>query len=184
MILLFALLGSLMFANNSNSNPDSFEFKNLSEQQYVVVNDSVMGGRSVSELMVLKHTAVYKGEVSLRNNGGFASVRLIWPFGEVDSKTFIKLKVQGDGKAYQLRFRTNKGFDGAAYAQSFQTTAGETQSFVFNVSDFKPTYRGRFLRNMPTLHLSNVKQFGFMVADKQVGDFELSLLKIELYSES
>ena len=175
-------MGSMVSASNISPAVVSFEFKNLIDEQFIVVNDSVMGGRSVSELQVLKNAALYRGDVSLKNNGGFASVRMIWPFDEV-SKDVVKLKVQGDGKSYQLRFRTDKGFNGAAYGQSFQTTKGITQTFTFNVSDFVPTYRGRVLRNMPKLDLLNVEQFGIMVADKQIGDFELSLLRIELDSE-
>ena len=40
-----------------------------------VVNDDVMGGVSTSRFSVTNGVAVFRGEVSLENNGGFASVR-------------------------------------------------------------------------------------------------------------
>ena len=47
----------------------------LSEWQ--VINDSVMGGVSSSEIVIgVQSVAVFRGYVSLENNGGFASVRL------------------------------------------------------------------------------------------------------------
>ena len=42
---------------------------------WFVVNDTVMGGLSESRLVVGAHSIEFKGDVSLRNNGGFASVR-------------------------------------------------------------------------------------------------------------
>ncbi|WP_154224613.1 CIA30 family protein [Marinicella rhabdoformis] len=183
MILQILMVASMVSAKNTDAYSNSYEFKNLNEQYYGVVNDSVMGGRSVSQLRVGQDAAVFNGVVSLKNNGGFASVRMIWPFSDKVSGQFIKLKVLGDGKVYQLRLRTDRGFDGAAYAQSFKTVAGKTQTFTFSVSEFVPTYRGRVLRNMPELNLRNVTQFGIMMTDKQVGDFELSLHKIKIVAE-
>ena len=41
-----------------------------------ILNDDVMRGVSTSRFDVTNEVAVFRGEVSLENNGGFASVRL------------------------------------------------------------------------------------------------------------
>ena len=80
MLLQLLLVGGMVTAKSNDVLTHHFEFKSLNEQQYLIVNDSVMGGRSVSKLEISQESATYKGKVSLKNNGGFASVRMIWPF--------------------------------------------------------------------------------------------------------
>lgn len=160
-----------------------FKFNELTDQQHMIVNDSVMGGRSVSEFNIHKDKAVYSGSVSLENNGGFASIRMIWPFDltEVSEQpTVLGLTVRGDGKSYQFRLRTNRGFDGAAYSYQFDTIADLQQTIYIPVDQFIPTFRGRVLRNMPELKLSDVQQMGILIADYQVGTFSIDLLSLNL----
>ena len=87
----------------------------------MIVNDSVMGGKSSSQYAIQEDTINFTGEVSLKNNGGFASLRMLWPFQQVKGFDKIQLKLKGDGQSYQFRLRTNRGFDGAAYVYEFKT---------------------------------------------------------------
>ncbi len=158
----------------------SFSFHNLSNAQKTVVNDSVMGGRSSSQFINEDNHLVFSGNVSLENNGGFASLRMLWPFdGENDANT-IRISVKGDGKKYQFRLRTNRGFDGAAYVHEFQTTNDTWQTIEMPVTDFVPSFRGRVLQNMPDLRLSDVQQMGILIADKQIGSFTITLGELTL----
>jgi hypothetical protein len=53
-----------------------FDFgANTNAPGWQVVNDGVMGGLSASAFCVTNGVAVFRGEVSLVNNGGFASMR-------------------------------------------------------------------------------------------------------------
>jgi hypothetical protein len=181
LIILALLSGTDMETENNAFG--TFEFKDLKKQQFVIVNDGVMGGRSQSELSVLNKAASYSGEVSLENNGGFASVRMIWPFDfskNNSAPSIAVLKVKGDGKTYQFRLRTNRGFDGAAYSYSFKTLANKEQTIYIPITDFVPTFRGRTLRNMPKLEFSDVQQMGVLVADYQVGAFKIDLIDLSL----
>lgn len=160
-----------------------FEFKDLKAQQYAIVNDGVMGGRSQSELTIQGNVASYIGQVSLENNGGFASVRMIWPFDFDQINTpanTVVLKVKGDGKTYQFRLRTNRGLDGAAYSYSFKTLKDQVQTIFIPITDFVPTFRGRTLRNMPKLNFSDVQQMGVLISDKQKGLFKIDLIDLQL----
>lgn len=162
--------------------PDVYQFSDLQNTQYMIVNDTVMGGRSFSQFEVNDSSASYSGKVSLENNGGFASVRMLWPFSHEQSqgKKQLALKVKADGKKYQLRLRSDDGFDGAAYSQTFETLKGQEQTIYFSASDFVPTFRGRVLKGMPELKLEAIKQMGLMVADKQQGPFNIQLFDIEI----
>jgi NADH dehydrogenase [ubiquinone] 1 alpha subcomplex assembly factor 1 len=139
------------------------------------VNDSVMGGMSQSNLRVVAEVAYFEGELSLKNNGGFASVRRIGPIALKSGNTPIFLEIKGDGRDYQLRLRTNKGFDGVAYVATFSSQKDTWQTWSFSEADFVAQYRGRIVSRAPTLSFTDVRQIGFMLADKQPGLFQLAI---------
>lgn len=151
--------------------------------QWVLVNDTVMGGVSQSGLVGTPDgTALFSGVLSLENNGGFASVRSmpkVTPLGEYSG---IELLVRGDGSRYQLRLRTDGNLDGVAYRASFDTVAEEWLLVRLPFSDFVPTFRGRVPVNHPQLDADQIKSFGLMITDKQAGRFSLEMAWIRAYS--
>ena len=146
--------------------------------RWYVVNDSVMGGISNSQVLYENDNLVFTGNVSLANNGGFASIRTLLDVQSQDI-TKIMLRVKGDGQTYQLRLRTNEYMDGAAYTRSFSTTKNEWLNIEFLPEDFQLTYRGRLLEQQPTISFKEIKQLGFMIAGKQAGEFRFEVEKIE-----
>lgn len=146
--------------------------------RWYVVNDSVMGGISNSQVLYENDNLVFTGNVSLANNGGFASIRTLLDVQSQDI-TKIMLRVKGDGQTYQLRLRTNEYMDGAAYTRSFSTIKNEWLNIEFLPEDFQLTYRGRLLEQQPTISFKEIKQLGFMIAGKQAGEFRLEVEKIE-----
>ncbi|TMP73063.1 CIA30 family protein [Pseudoalteromonas sp. S1609] len=146
--------------------------------RWYVVNDSVMGGISNSQVLQNDGNLVFTGNVSLANNGGFASIRTLLDVKN-QNITKIVLRVKGDGQTYQLRLRTNEYMDGAAYTRSFSTTKSEWLNIEFLPEDFQLTYRGRLLEQQPTINFKDVRQLGFMIAGKQAGEFRLEVEKIE-----
>ena len=146
--------------------------------RWYVVNDSVMGGISNSQVLYENDNLVFTGNVSLANNGGFASIRTLLDLQSQDI-TKIMLRVKGDGQTYQLRLRTNEYMDGAAYTRSFSTTKNEWLNIEFLPEDFQLTYRGRLLEQQPTISFKEIKQLGFMIAGKQAGEFRFEVEKIE-----
>lgn len=182
---IWIVIVSLLMKNEVKQESYSFEFSQLNTNQYKVVNDDVMGGRSESELVVLTESANFKGSVSLENNGGFASVRMLWPFSisasiEQHELTVVVLKVKGDGQIYQFRLRTDQGFEGAAYSYSFKTLKDQMQTVHMPLGDFVATFRGKTLPDIPALKLTDVQQMALLVADTQVGSFSLKLHELTL----
>lgn len=151
------------------------------------IDDRVMGGvsQSMSGMLSSGHFA-FAGDLSLANNGGFASVRapLLLPDNVRTDKHIVRIKIQGDGKEYQLRFRTNEGFDGASYAVSFATRSNEVLSYEFTLADFKATWRGRLITDAPPLRWTDVRQIGLMLTDKQAGEFAMIIHEISWLERS
>ena len=152
---------------------------------WYVVNDGVMGGRSSSEM---RHEegdiAVFEGNLSLENNGGFASVRTEIAAGTLAGATALILRVRGDGKRYQLRLRMGRNFDGVAYGASFETTANQWTTVDLPFEAFRPTLRGFVPRNAWPLDPAQVRQIGIMLTDKQVGPFRLEVAGLDAILES
>ncbi|MBH0030772.1 CIA30 family protein [Pseudoalteromonas sp. SWYJZ98] len=123
-------------------------------QRWYVINDSVMGGVSNSQVTQTQESLLFTGNVSLDNNGGFASIRTELNTQSQNTKA-IALRVKGDGQTYQLRLRTTNYLNGAAYTHSFKTVKNEWV---------------------------DIKQLGFMIAGKQEGKFKLEVGKIEFKS--
>ena len=150
-------------------------------QRWYVVNDSVMGGVSNSQVTQTQESLLFTGNVSLDNNGGFASIRTELNTQSQNTKAIV-LRVKGDGQTYQLRLRTTNYLDGAAYTHSFKTVKNEWVDINFAPSDFTLTYRGRVLEQQPIIDFDDIKQLGFMIAGKQEGKFKLEVGKIEFKS--
>ncbi|QCU74738.1 CIA30 family protein [Pseudoalteromonas distincta] len=150
-------------------------------QRWYVINDSVMGGVSNSQVTQTQESLLFTGNVSLDNNGGFASIRTELSTQSQNTKA-IALRVKGDGQTYQLRLRTTNYLDGAAYTHSFKTVKNEWVDINFAQSDFTLTYRGRVLEQQPIIDFDDIKQLGFMIAGKQEGKFKLEVGKIEFKS--
>src|SRR5512135_332299 len=90
-----------------------------------IVNDDVMGGVSASSFRLTNGVAVFQGEVSLENNGGFASVRSLPASHPVAGCDTVVVRVRGDGRRYQLTARTDPSLDSAIYQCAFTTKKGE-----------------------------------------------------------
>jgi monofunctional biosynthetic peptidoglycan transglycosylase len=150
--------------------------------RWVRVNDGVMGGLSQSELVFTPGgTAVFQGNVSLENYGGFASVRTHpYPY-QIGGYEGVALRVRGDGHRYQLRFRTDANYDGMAYQASFATVPDEWRVIRVRFADCTPTFRGRQVPNASPLDSHRIQQIGFLIADKQRGPFRLEVDWIKAY---
>jgi NADH dehydrogenase [ubiquinone] 1 alpha subcomplex assembly factor 1 len=143
-----------------------------------VVNDTVMGGRSASEVRGVESGLLFTGDLSLENNGGFASVRRPVPDGLSEGADRFVLRVRGDGKTYKLRARTDGRFDGVSYERPFDTVAGEVLDLELPLAEFRPVWRGRTVPGQPELTAAAVRQLGLLISDKQEGTFALEVLAL------
>ena len=151
-------------------------------KRWTRANDGVMGGLSQSELVFTSSgTALFQGNVSLENYGGFASVRTSpYPY-QLGGYEGIVLRVRGDGHRYRLRFRTDASYDGVAYQASFDTVTDDWRVIYVRFADCMPTFRGRRVSNAPSLDGRLIQQIGFMIADKQEGPFQLEIDWVKAY---
>ena len=157
-----------------------FDFNQESNlSQWQVVDDIVMGGRSNSLLMLNKEgNAVFKGNISLENSGGFSSIR--YSFDQIKTNTYSKfvLYIKGDGKKYQFRIKENNQ-DDYSYISYFQTN-NDWQKIEIPFNGMYASFRGRKL-DMENFTGQQIEQISFLFGNKKAEDFQLEIDKIEIH---
>lgn len=168
LLFLFVMPKEIVFDFNSSSDLDRWQ----------IVNDGVMGGRSQSNFKVndAGH-GEFSGQVSLANNGGFASVRYRLPKLKTGEYSKITIRLKGDGKRYQFRVKRNQS-DYESYITYFKTI-GEWQEIVINLHGLSPTFHGRTL-DMDNFQGDQMAEIGFLIGNKEPQEFTLEIDKILL----
>ena len=157
-----------------------FKFStNAQLNNWYVVNDGVMGGRSEGSMRQDKEGhGIFAGSISLENNGGFSSVRYRLPeLMNIKGATMVVLKIKGDGKNYQFRV-TDQIRKRYSYITTFSTN-GAWQEIVIPLNSFTPSFRGRSL-NLPNFNADILEEITFLIANKKAEDFELLIDSITL----
>jgi len=150
---------------------------------WTTVNDPVMGGRSTSTVASGGGGLVFSGNISLDNNGGFASAR-----GPLDPElgrratgaTSLRVRALGDGKTYVLKVETGQPW---SYIQRFSTEAGVRRTYDLPVGGFQSV--GMFLDPVPSappLDPSTISRVSIYILDKQEGPFQLIVSGIDTSS--
>ncbi|MFT4568558.1 MAG: NADH dehydrogenase [ubiquinone] 1 alpha subcomplex assembly factor 1 [Saprospiraceae bacterium] len=176
MIYVAILLSSLCYTSSPMTIYDFTEDSDIS--RWNIVNDVVMGGRSTAVMSIdTDGNGVFRGVVSLDNNGGFCSVRYGMDQVDVSSYSKVIISIKGDGKNYQFRVKSHYR-ERHAYISSFQTT-GDWQSLEINLKKMIPTFRGRKLSmaNYPKEYLSEIR---FLIGNKKPENFKLVIDSIHL----
>lgn len=153
------------------------------EPIWYTVDDRVMGGVSRSTVEIMDSNILrFSGTMSLDRNGGFSSARSDWKPINLDGFDGVLLRVLGDGNVYRLRIRTAETGSEISYNAIFETNFEEWQFIYIPFKDMVPTYRG-FVMNVEPLDPASIGSFGFMLSDKQPGEFDLQVDWIRAVSE-
>ena len=159
------------------------EFSDTEEvPRWIPINDDVMGGISQSRIELSPTaTAIFSGQLSLENNGGFASIRRRAENYSLEGCTHVMLKVKGDGRTYQFRVNTDDQYDGIAYRTLFATDNHDWQTLTLPFDSFSASFKGKPVPGAPVLHPEQIRQIGFLLADKQPGSFCLEIAWIKSF---
>lgn len=166
--LFFAMNPIVLVDFNKNSKTDDWN----------IVNDVVMGGRSNSQfVMASEGNARFTGTVSLENNGGFCSVQHNLVAKSLENKKIFSIRLKGDGKKYQFRVKSNRN-DYYSYVYQFQTSK-QWEVIEIPISEMYASFRGNKL-NIPNYDGAKIEQLAFLIANYKEESFELLIDKIEV----
>ena len=147
----------------------SFDFGKDCEncQDWFVVLDGVMGGLSTGELTKTQNSFILKGEVSLENNGGFASLRT--PYASYDLSDFktVTIRYRSTGQDFGLTLNKYRRFWYPNFKANLPMTQGEWKEITYALRDFKKYRLGRKMNGTPdTDDLSQIIRLGFISITK------------------
>lgn len=148
-----------------------------------IVNDGVMGGLSkgnfaISEAGIL----TFSGTLSLKNNGGFSSLRSAAIDRNLSDEIGILLRIRGDGRTYNMRLESDATFRGmpVSFSGEFETKAGQWEQIKIPFSKFRGSWRGISLPK-EKLNPAVIRELGLLIADKKSGPFKLEIEYIRTY---
>lgn len=181
------LLGNLEEpAPEGESSPERGAFFSFTDDAEVrgwrTVLDGVMGGRSTGSARQGDGTLIFDGETSLKNNGGFSSMRSALPVGALDGADAIQLRVKGDGRTYIFGARSSSGAGGSSFWYRFETVDGEWQTVDVKIDDMERNFFGRGMRGKITP--AQVRALEFYIYDKKAGPFRLEIDEIRAITSS
>lgn len=170
---------------NSNDEPVLVDFDSgKAANDWRPVHDTVMGGRSSGSIEMTANTMVFSGNLSLENNGGFASARsaIALDLGDYDG---IRLRVKGDGRKYSLRLQTDARLReqwAVSYGAEFETQKDEWIVAKVPFANLQQQFRGMRLTDYP-FDASKIELIGILLGDKKPGEFEIEIDWIAAYQE-
>ena len=150
--------------------------------QMNVVNDGVMGGLSQGTIeMTQNDSLLFKGNISLQNNGGFSSFRIAGKQWDLSAWKGVEILVKGDGRAYGLRAITDEEYlrSSVSFTADFQTVKDQWVKLQIPFSAMKASWRGRKLKR--DFDPAQIRGLGIILADKQAGKFALEIKSISAW---
>uniref|UniRef100_A0A7S1NMR5 NADH:ubiquinone oxidoreductase intermediate-associated protein 30 domain-containing protein n=2 Tax=Eutreptiella gymnastica TaxID=73025 RepID=A0A7S1NMR5_9EUGL len=132
-----------------------------------IVNDNVMGGRSMSRVEAVAEGIVFSGNIDI-NGGGFASCRLQLPqsLTQASGVAITARKLSGGSTRYKLLLKS-KGFDVPSWQSDFMLRAdGQSSTIQIPFSKFLPSFRGRVVGppGIPADEIPELSEIGLMLS--------------------
>lgn len=143
---------------------------------WYVINDGVMGGRSSGAVVALDDSLLFKGQVSLENNGGFSSLRS--PFTTYDLSDYTKVTIRYRAQDYSFAFNlaTSRVWFRPVYRMQIPDTKGEWKTLTYNLKDFKEVVVGKATgKKISENQLAKVIRLGFITNEKRANNFTLEI---------
>ncbi|MBU1014100.1 MAG: CIA30 family protein [Bacteroidetes bacterium] len=151
--------------------------KNLDGKNWVVVNDGVMGGKSESTVQLLSNSILFKGNISLRNNGGFASLRNEGDKLDITQYKTVTIKFKTNtNRKFSFRLSNSDWFYKPFFKHEFGSSTPDWETATLPLTDFKEfTIEGETGNKLTSVNMKKEMRIGIILYDKQEGSFEIEI---------
>jgi len=145
-------------------------------QQWYIVNDGVMGGKSQSQVTQLANSLVFSGEISLKNNGGFASLQSRKAEQDLSPFTQVNIKYRSTGQSFALRLLTHEAYYLPSFKHDFESTDGEWKTVNIPLESFNKYALGSATgESITQSDLRKIIRLGIIVSNKEEGPFSIEI---------
>lgn len=145
-----------------------------------LVNDDVMGGRSIGRFAANEDHLAFSGFINT-DGGGFSSIRLSVPSLPFFGFDHIRMSVRSDGRPYTLsladEFSVRQGISHRAIIDA--GASADFREVEISKHKFSPMFRGRMVQ-APQLNTNAVQELRVMLSDFVDGDFRIDLQWIDV----
>jgi monofunctional biosynthetic peptidoglycan transglycosylase len=117
----------------------------------------------------------FYGNLSLENNGGFASVRTNPKDLGLAKGDALIVKIRGDGREYSLNLYVPTQRTAFSYRAAVKTKKDEWIEVRLPLKDFEATWFGRSVPDAGPVDAEDVNALGFLLGDKKAGPFKLEV---------
>tara|TARA_R110001632_G_scaffold43376_1_gene109942 strand:- start:92318 stop:92749 length:432 start_codon:yes stop_codon:yes gene_type:complete len=129
--LLIVFLISLFM---TQSKPYTIDFgKDKKGKKWQVVNDVVMGGLSEGNAKLTENSILFKGEVSLDNNGGFSSLRRSFRSKNLSAFDEVKIRYKSSGISLAFTIAVSQRWYVPNYKISLPSTSSEWKTVTLSL---------------------------------------------------
>ena len=145
-------------------------------QEWFALNDNVMGGISSGKLRYTPSSFVFEGQVSLENNGGFASAR--GPFEAMDLSKFstVIIKYRSSGMDFALSLNNSRLWYRPNYKSKLPNTNGQWKIINLDINSFKEYRVGKETGNsIDKKVLQKIIRLGIISDEKRAGIYSIEV---------
>lgn len=172
------LILSLLLLFPMSTNTLTLDFGKTPSQlhDWYAVNDGVMGGRSEGELTYTQESFIFKGYVSLENNGGFASIRS--PYADYDLTPYrnIRIRFKSKGEKFALTLNPFRQYYLPNYKYKLEPNGEGWTELSIPLSDFEQHRMGEPMGAGLTSEMQGrIIRLGLIAYNKKAGPFELEV---------
>ncbi len=145
------------------------------------LSDNVMGGISEAVIEYKNTSVILKGNVSLKNRGGFVSIKS--SFGKLDLSSYKKVKItfRSTKQIYAFTLENSRRWFEPAYKHTFSAKEiNKWETVSLDLDNFSEEIIGRPTGiKTNTSILESILRIGISTNEKREGPFQLEIESIE-----
>jgi hypothetical protein len=171
---------TMLMALTTSSGHTIYNFDKQSKlENWMIINDVVMGGQSTSSFMLNNQGhGVFRGDISLESNGGFSTLMYRFDSQDISPYSTVAIRLKGDGLRYQFRIKANK-YDRETYVYPFQTS-GDWEWIEIPLNELYPSWRGRRVSMSSASPVQSMEEISILISNRKSEEFQLELDQIVL----
>jgi ubiquinone/menaquinone biosynthesis C-methylase UbiE len=145
-----------------------------------ILSDNVMGGLSESDIEYGPASLILKGTVSLKNRGGFVSIKSGFSNFDLSKYSSISIKFRATGQRYAFTLENSRRWYEPAYKQDFSAAANNTWEVVtLDLNKFREEVIGDPTGNkVNDTILKDILRLGISTTEKKEGPFSIEIESI------
>lgn len=148
---------------------------------WAMLSDNVMGGLSEAQMEYGNNAVILQGNVSLKNRGGFVSIKSY--FGKYDLSSFktVKITFRATHQKYALTLENSRRWYEPAYKHEFSAKEiNKWETVSLDLGNFVEEMIGQPTGNKANRSiLEAVLRIGVSTSEKKEGSFQLEIESIE-----